>query len=629
MKVLPLGLLTSTTTSYDQTKTTLQGRINTRTVNDGNGSKSVVGSNPVVVADVFDDTGVAPAGLHCTTPNGRVFIGKGFAAGVWTVSYYTVNTSTGAQVWVGDLKLTHTNTGAYTLRGFQVDDTTPSAMKFTWVTTNTTVQQGGWYAAYGVDVADFHTSSFVTYPVATLGSTNKTVYQIGDTVTQAAHTVTVADGVGIDISGAFAYILNGAAATPKFFKFVNTVPTTAPVTGYSQANGTIIVTAVLPALTGVVLLVNCVKYDTTIGHGPNSGSPVVTFLTTTNKYDTLASDITNGAATLPSLHTTTYALSGDYITPTAAFGQYSNFLDKFVVMTTNGCVMVEKSITNDPNARVFGLNNFIKTEVGGTITPVIFGASTNICLTMMAGWAVMVNTSVGQRNFVAIDLLSDENQVATAASGGTAGQIFSSIISPVISGNFTQGYLLSMYYEYAKRSVKSTVQYRTSNFSTGPGVGFDATWTPLPKSCDASGVVNATQVQFRFLITMIAFEVTNPPQLIEAAFVYTDNTQLSEHWVGASSNTSASGANPFRVSFRLQNAYATSVPQLFVRGVDDSGNAVVFNTVTNIANFDYTTNNGTSYTPLGTVPNTPLTTEVRFSWTSPDGVARRWSISES
>lgn len=629
MKALALGLQASLVTVYDQTKTTLQGRAAQRTITDGNGAKLVIGPSPVVTADIFDDTGVAPAGLHCATDNGRVFIGKGFAAGVLTVSYYTLNASTGVATWIGDLKFAFTNTGAYTLRGFAVDDTSSSSMNFSFFVTNTTVQQGGWYADFGVNITDFVKVSVQTHPIATLASTNKSVYQIGDTVTQAAHTVTVADGGDIDSVGGFAYILNGVAATPKIFKFVNTVPTAVPVAGYSQANGTIVVTAVLPALTGTVLLVNCVTLGTPGTWSSNSGSLCLTWLTTTQIYHAKVSDITNGAVSLPSLASGSMLISGNYLTPTAAFGQYSPYLDKFVIMTTLGQVIVKQGITTDPNARSWGLNTYIKTETGGTVTPCDFGAVTNLSLADMAGWAIMVNTSVGQRNFVALDVFSDEIVLATAPGGGTLGQINTSIISPVLSGNFTQGAVMAMYYELAKRSVKPTVQFRTANFSTGPGVGFDATWTTVPIDGDLSTLVNASQVQFRFLFTMMGAEVTQPPQLNECHFLYTDNTQLSEKWVGASSNTSSSGSNPFRVSFRLQNAYPTTVPKLFVRGVDDSGNAVVFDTVTNIANFDYTTNNGTSYTPLGTIPNTPLTTEVRFSWTSPDGVARRWSVSES
>jgi len=629
MKVKVLGLQTALVTSYDQTKTTLQGNTGQRTITDGNGAKSCIGPQPIIFADVFDDTGVVPAGLHTCTANNRIFVAQGFAAGVLTVAYYLQTTTSGVttQVWQGSLKFTFTNTGAYTLRGFAVDDTTPSSMNFHFFTTNTTAIQGGWYADFGVNVTDFVKVSIQTHPVATTGSQTKVVYQIGDTTTQAAQTVLVADGGDVDPVGGFVYILNGAAATPKIFKFVATVPTTAPTAGYSQANGTIVITGTLPALAGTVLLVNCVKLGTPGSWSSNSGSLCLHFLTTTTIYHAKVSDITNGAASLASLSSGNMS-NGTDLTPTGAFGQYAAFLDKYVIMTSTGNVIVKQGINNDANTKFFGLNSYIKGEIGGTVTPVDFGAITNLCLTCCTSFAIMTNTSVGQRGFVSIDLGSDESSVGNATSS-FPGQINASIISPVISGNFSQGVSAAFSFELAKRAVKPTVQYRTSNFSTGPGAGFDATWTTAPRDGDMSALANASQVQFRFLFTIMALEVTNPPQIVEGYFIYTDLTQSSDNWVGSTDNTSGSGANPFYVAFRLQTAYASSVPKLFFRGIDDSGNAVVFDTVTNASLFSYTTNNGTSWTALGTIPNTALTTEVRLGWTSPDGVRRRWAVSES
>lgn len=627
-KILDLGLQDALVTSYDQTKTTLQGNIGQRTINDGNGNNLCIGPQPVVSVDVFDDTGVTLAGPHCSTSNARIFVSQGFAAGVLTIAYYLRTTTAGVTtvVWQGSLKFTFTNTGAYTIRGFSVDDTTSSAMNFSWYTTNTTAQQGGWYACFGVNITDFVKVSIQTFPVATLGSTTKTVYQIGDTASQAAHTVTVADGGEIDSTNGFNYILNGAAATPKIFKFVNTVPTTAPTAGYSIANGAVVITGNLTAFSGVILLVNCVKLLTPGSWSSNSGALSLSWITTTTIYHAKVSDITNAVTSLPTLFSATMG-DGVNLTPTAAFGQYSQSLDQFVIMTTTGNV-ITKRISNDPNTKYWGLNNYIKTEIGLNTTPADFGAITNLALTVSNGFAIMGNTSVGQRGLVVYDLTADESSVGNATSS-FPGQINASIITKVITGNLNQGITLGLLYEYAKRVVKPTIQYRTSNFSTGPGAGFDATWTTAPKSGDLSLLVNATSVQFRLLFTMMALEVTNPAQLISGFLLYNDNVASSANWVGSVDNTSANGANPFKVSFRLQTAYASTVPKLFIRGTDDSGNVVIFDTVTNVANMDYTTNNGTSYTPMGTIPNTALTTELRFSWTSPDGVRRRWSINES
>lgn len=626
MKVLPLGLQTSTTTSYDQTKTTLQGRVGSRSVTDGNGAKTVLGANPIIAMDVFDDTGTAPTTISTSTPNGRLFVGLGVAAGVWTIAYYQMTTTAGVttSTWIGNLKLTMTNAATYVIKGFKVDDSTPSAMVIQWATTHTTLIDGGYFGCWGVNITDFVKVSVATFPQATAGSTTKTVYQMGDAATQAATTLTVATSLGIDTTGKKAYVRNGLAATPSIFVFDYSVPPTGtPTAGYVNSNFTL-KTGTLAAETGTVLLTNNADVMTP-SHTSNSGSLCLTWLTSTQMYLAKVSDITSGVTTLPTLVAANVAIGNDYDVPaTITHGGYDGTIDKWLMRTASGPFMLKQMVSTDANGKMFGGDNYIKTETGGTINPVEFAGGAPLSLTGGNGFFVMSNSTVGQRNLLAIDVQADETSINPSTS-----QIYTSIISPVVSANIAQGVMIAIYKEFSKRTVYPTIQYRVANFTTGPGAGFDATWTSAPKDGDLSLLVNATSAQFRFVFTLAGMNNTNSSQYNEAYLIYKDTTQNSENWVGSVDNTSTAGASPFRVSFRLQKAYATSVPKLFIRGVDDSLNAVVFDTVTNIANMEYTTNNGTSYTPMGTIPNTPLTTELRFSWTSPDGVRRRWSISES
>lgn len=628
MKALALGLQNNIVTSYDQTKTTLQGRIGQKSITDGSITKNCIGPNPVLSLDIFDDTGVAPVGLHTSTPNGRIFIGKGVVSNVWTVSYYLLTTVAGnvSAVWQGDLKFTFGAAAlTYVIKGFTVDDSNPASMKFFWNATHTTTTDGGLFGCWGINVTDFVKVSIVTFPVASAGSQTKTVYQLGDNASQASQTLTVAEGVGYDGVGGFCYVLNGAAATPSVFKFnVASPPSASPAANGYDSTAFVLKTGTLAALSGVILLVNNLQCITP-SHTSNSGSLCLSLLTSTNIYVAKVSDITSAVTTLPSLVTANVAISTDYVAPaTITIGQYIAAIDKWILLGVSGDFFIKQCVSNDANGVVFGGSNQIKTEIGGTINTFDFGGITNLCLSDCNGFAVITETAIGQRGALVIDLQVDYQQV-----NPSTGQIQASIISPVINGNFSKGIYLSIYKELSKRTVYPTIQYRTSGFSTGPGAGFDALWTTAPIDGDLSLLSNATQVQFRILFRSTNIDVSNASQIVESYLLYIDLTQSSENWVGSSSNTSASGSNPFRVSFRLQTAYATSVPKLFIRGIDDSGNAVVFDTVTNIANMDYTTNNGTSYTPLGTIPNTPLTTELRFSWTSPDGVPRRWAVSES
>lgn len=621
-RVIALGLQNSTTTSYDQTKTTLQGRSRARTITDGNGPKVCLGVSPVVNIDVFDDTGVAPAVIHTTTQNGRIFIGKGIVGGNWIISYYSFDTTLGTQSWVGDIKLT-LSTGTHTIKGFTVDDSNTASMTILWNTTSSTATTGGLFGAWGVNITDFSQGAPPTFPLATVASQSKAVWVMGDTATQAANTLTVSAAQGIDPILKDVYVLAGVSATPSIYKFSYSVPPTgSPTLGYTNSNFTL-KTGTLAAFGGVILLNNCLVVATP-NHSANAGFQCLCFITSTTLYFAKITDVTSAVVSLPSLTSSNAAISTDYLLPVLNQGQFSPVLDKFVVGSTSGPFFAKQQVNNDPNGLSFGYSSFIKSESGGMISPVDFGGNTIIsCLSVMNGWAVLMSTGIGQRGLYCLDLYSDQ-------SSTTSGQVNSSIITPVVSGNFSQGLHLGIYKEFAKRSVYPTIQYRTSNFSTGPGAGFDATWTTAPKDGDLSLLVNVPQVQFRFLFTVAGIDNTNASQIIEGYFVYTDYTQNSRNWVASINNTTANGASPTRYAFRLQSAYATSVPTMYFRAVDDSGNVVTTaNTVTNAANFEYTTNNGTSWLPLGTISNTALTTELRYNFTSPPGVNVRGSLSES
>lgn len=631
MKSLALGLQTSIVTSYDQTKTTLQGRTGLRTITDGNGAKSCLGIQPIIAMDVFDDTGVSPGSIQASTPNNRIFIQKSNALGVLIISYYLLTTTNGVTTaaWVGDLKLDFgASANTYTMKGFMVDDSNPAAMVFQWVATHTTATDGGYFACWGVNVTDFHQVAVTTFPVATLANQTKAVYQIGDNASQASQTVTVAAGVGIDTTGKNAYVLNGASATPKIFKFTYTnPPNTVPgANGYTNTNFTL-VTGTLTASSGTTLLVNNVQVITP-NHTANSGSLCLSWLTTTNIYVAKVSDIVNAAVTLPSLVTSDTLVGPDYVAPgNIQMGQYIAAADRWVLSNAGGVFVYKQCINGDTAGGFFGAISEIKTETGGTLTPVDFGGSTAagyVCITDCNGFVILTNSNTGQRNALALDLASDYKFPLPST-----GQIQAGIISPVISGAFTKGIYLAIYKQLSKRSVYPTIQYRTSGFATGPGAGFDALWTTTPIDGDLSLLTNATQVQFRILFRVTNIDLSNTSQINEAYLLYTDVTQISENWEGSVDNSTPSGTSPMYVAFRMRTAYGSVVPKLFVRGVDDSGNVIfLFDTVTNIGVFSYTTNNGTSWTALGTIPNTALTTEVRVNVASPSGTRLTWSISE-
>jgi hypothetical protein len=108
--------------------------------------------------------------------------------------------------------------------------------------------------------------------------------------------------------------------------------------------------------------------------------------------------------------------------------------------------------------------------------------------------------------------------------------------------------------------------------------------------------------------------------MIECFLAYTSSIAMSDNWTGSKVNSSAPSASPFYVAFRLNRAYSSgTVPRMKVTVVDDSGAVSIYDTITHASAFSYTINNGTSWSALGTVPNTALTTELRLLISAPSG----------
>ena len=133
----------------------------------------------------------------------------------------------------------------------------------------------------------------------------------------------------------------------------------------------------------------------------------------------------------------------------------------------------------------------------------------------------------------------------------------------------------------------------------------------------------------------VTFQVTGraarmPAQIQDIALSVQLPGEASEKWAPSADNTTDSAVSPMYIAWRLQVPYAATVPTLYVRGYDDAGNVVAsFNTSANASSFQYSTDNGTSWLPLGTIPNTAFTTEIRLNVVSPPAVDRiNWSLSE-
>jgi hypothetical protein len=111
MKLMKANLLTQVVGSYDQTKTTIQGRVAQKNI----GGLDVLGAPLTKFMDFGTDTGgaVPTAGLFASV-NGRVLVCGAPTAGNIPVFLYDFNYTTGASTYVGRINVTAPNTAATT-----------------------------------------------------------------------------------------------------------------------------------------------------------------------------------------------------------------------------------------------------------------------------------------------------------------------------------------------------------------------------------------------------------------------------------------------------------------------------------------------------------------------------------
>ncbi len=655
--------------SYDQTKTTIQGRITQKTIN----GDLVLGPPLNKFIDIFSDAAITPVGVIHMTPNGRLFTWVAPASGIAILSLHEFNYTTGSYSYIGKIQFNMPNSAATTqvLRGFKAFDTGTTGWKIFIGSVGSVVINGGLFMLNKIDRADFVPIGFPTIPMATT-SDAKAVYSLQDPAfLGAAHTAAnvkhvapaglIKDSVANKI-----YLHNGVAATHQYHVFDATI---APaITSYASVTGTeatntinhaahpfingdqvqftsitggagltsstvyFVVGAVagvsyqlsltsggaainfttditdatvirsfgitgalyshqtgnLPVLTGTLLLTDSEDFaQPTAVHASVDTFDCAFFGTTTNMYMGKLSELTAAAVTWPSLQTCNLLGTVNQITtPSALQVAWSNVLQR-AVYTTNTAVFAIKQFLNNSIDRIFGgvNNRYLEALVGNDVvelqTAVIGG------MDIEEGWLGVLGTSTGQRGYYMHDLRSE------------AAFDYSYIVTKVLdTPQATMKFLttLDQLYDY---TGSLEVYYRTSGFGSISGG-----WVALPFAEDLTGFTPGDQTQFKILFTTEGLDTSIPAQLHEFILGYESLNENSEHWQ-VSKDLSSTGAT-HKVVWYLSQAYPSTAPTLYARGYEQGTDTSVgsSNTSANPTHFRYSTNGGTSWNALGTIPNT-------------------------
>ncbi len=687
MKVIKADLLTDVVSSYDQTKTTIQGRVNSKVVN----SNTVLGPPLNRFVDTFTDTAstsqVTPV-LSFLSPNGRLFSIGAEAGGIIPVSLHTVNLTTGITAFVGTIRVSAADVAAttHTFRSLKVIDTGTTGWRIFIATTASVTINGGLYCVNNVDLSDFLAVGPGTlFPFAT-GSNLKATYFLQDPSNIGVGQLNIASaGSAVDITNNRIYVHNGVAATHQYYVYSTNATLNCPLTaglavsdvtdrftftahGYADntpiwitnlsggaglTNNTVYFvrnstandfqvstttggaavnvttagtadicrafgttgdawvhkTGNLPALTGTLILLDSQDYAVP-GHTANATFPCIFLCTTTNLYLGRISELTSGAVTWPSLVTSNILGTVNQITaPTVAQATWSNALDRAIYLT-NTNILIMKQIVNNSIDKIFGRASNIYREAIASSDTQGLGGLTFTALDIEDGWIMLTANTTGQRGNVLADLRSDSLFD------------YSYIVTKVLDTPIAVYKFLASWRELADSASALTIYYRTSGFGSISGG-----WISVPFASDMSTIPTANQIQFKIGFNTLALGASIPAQLREVFLGFESQIEVSDNW--EFSDDWSDNNVPSRCAFRLKKAYSSSVPTLYFRAYDLSDALLVnHNTVTNAVNFEYSTTNGISWLPLGTIPNT-VGTLVRYSFTSPPGVDIRPGLKES
>lgn len=685
MKYVKADLLSSVVGSYDQTKTTIQGRVFSKVIN----TKTVLGPPLNKFVDtVADSAGNTIPVLSFLSPNGRLFSIGAEAAGVAFISCHEIDLATGAKTHVGQIRFSLADTAAttHTLRSLKVIDTGTTNWKIFVTTSGSVLINGGTYMANKVDKADFIPVGSTLIPFAT-GNDQKAVYLLQDPANIGVGQLQTASvGSILDIPNSRIYAHNGVAATHQYYVYDTSIAPTwssnsvtgsqatdiitdtghtfaantplvfssltggagltagtvyfavsvvpgvsyqlSATSGGAAINFTTDITAAsigrafgttgsnfihktgnLPALTGTLIALDSEDYAVP-QHTANATLPCAFLCTTTNLYLGQLSELTSGAVTWPSLVTSNILGTANQITaPTVAQATWSNVLDRAVYLT-NTNILVMKQVVNNSIDKIFGRASNLYRETFPASDTQGLGGLTFTSMDIEDGWLVLTPSTVGQRGNVLCDLRSD------------ATFDYSYIVTKVLDTPLAVFKFLASWRQLADSASALTLYYRTSGFGSISGG-----WTPIAFASDLSSIPTANQIQFKVAFNTLQLGASIHAQIEELFLGFESQIGISDNW--EFSDDFSDNTSPSRVTFRLKKAYASSVPQLFFRAYDLSDvNLVTHNTIANAANFEYSTDNGMSWLPLGTIPNT-VGTLVRYTFSSPPGVDIRPGLKES
>lgn len=373
-----------------------------------------------------------------------------------------------------------------------------------------------------------------------------------------------------------------------------------------------------PVLTGTILQAHSFGAVTPTSVPANAalnGQDCLFISTSTNLYMGKISALVDGSATWSSNTGVNLLGTGvDYTAITASLARYSSYLDRWVYVTNTSKFMIKPHQNNIIDKAMGGLvNHYYEAQNPVAVQPGLAGL---VSISISGGYLFAVGSVAGQRGVTTVDLQSDEmfdySYIISAVQSVESGSVLRYLSSVESLYDYTDN--VDVY-------IRSAATESDAIFNSATGG-----WTQINYGKDNSPTAIGPYFQVKILFNIATDAQGCPAQIHDVVINYTAPNENSNHW--EMSRDKSDNTSPSFTVFRLKELFQTSVPTLHYRANDlTNANLIHHNTVSNASNFTYSTDGGTTWNPLGTIPNT-VGTLVKYTFTSPPGVDIRPSMRE-
>ena len=151
MKFIEADLTDDVVSVYDQTKTTIQGRCISKTIN----GKTVLGPPLNKFLDVVADSTIAPTSIVHMSPNGRIYVVGAETNGLVQIALYSIDYATMTTAYVGRIQCAIPDVAAttHTYRAFKAYDSGTTGWKLFLSSTASVAINGGTFCVNNGDLS--------------------------------------------------------------------------------------------------------------------------------------------------------------------------------------------------------------------------------------------------------------------------------------------------------------------------------------------------------------------------------------------------------------------------------------------------------------------------------------------